>query len=136
MEKKNTKIDHFDKFNLPDVRSDIDDALIEIGNKYNITLRIGAMSYSEDQFTTKITALIGDDAAAKKLQFEKNAHAFRQFSAEDYNKKFVAADGETYTLIGLNPKAKTNGCVVLDKNGKEYVCPPDFLHTKKQEGRN
>ena len=38
-----------------------------------------------------------------------------------YNQTFML-DGSPYKLVGLNPKARKNFCVVRNKNGNDYVC--------------
>jgi hypothetical protein len=55
-----TKIKSFSKSNLSEVRRAIDEALVKVEKEYGISLKIGNISFTNEQFTTKLVSKITD----------------------------------------------------------------------------
>jgi hypothetical protein len=109
-------IKQFDSAALKTLRFEIDQAMKAISTKHGISLSIGNIRYDSSTFTTKLTAIAGDNASA----IEGNAwtKAF-MLQAEFYGMKktdlgkAVVVGGKPYTIAGFRPKA--NDQVVLKK---------------------
>jgi hypothetical protein len=117
-----TQIENFNKQNLRELGTAIDKALKEIGDQYGITIGTGNGSFNSKKYTTKITAIIGNDD-------DKNIHEMEYES--DWNKYHTLFDlekewlGETVKvssqtsgiIIGLAPKASVYPVIVKKTNG-------------------
>lgn len=98
------------KSTIKQIRKDIDAALESVEEKHGITLELGNIRYSDFQFTTKLKATVvgdaGDEDLAKfKAALAKNPLQFEEIAEEDFGEEFEF-HGETFKLVGLNPRAK------------------------------
>lgn len=97
----------FTRQNLKKLREEIDGALEKVAKKNNIMLSIGSISFNDDEFHTKLTALVNRvegqsvKEAKYKADLEKNGFLFG-ISGKDYGKTFFS-NGETFKLVGLAP---------------------------------
>ena len=97
--------------------------------KYHITIKLGDIRYSEEDFTAKLTATNQTAVKTPKEQFEEDAKYFRGFGVMPnmYGKIFRGMDGGLFRLVGLRPNARKNIFTVLHlEDGKQYVCDPSF----------
>ena len=97
-----------DKALLAKTRIHIDNALEDVGKELGISLKAGSCSYTPSNFTFKLEgSLIGDDGIAVTKgagAFKLLAHSYG-LKAEHLHKEFKD-DGDTYRIVGLNPKAR------------------------------
>lgn len=120
-------------------RKDFSEAVKEIEEKYGITIGIGNITYSAEEFHCKLTGEVKrtEDEQAEKGKKEFDAFArmypWYKLKPEMYNAEVEGADGKIYTVIGINTKARKNIIIVKAEDGKEYVCPPEFLKSDKFE---
>lgn len=114
-------------------REDFAEAVKGLEEKYVITLSIGNITYSQEEFHTKLTGEIKRTASEQE---DKNRKEFESFvkmhpqyklKPEMYNAELEAYDGEKYKIIGVKPKASKNIIIIEATSGKQYVCPPQFL---------
>lgn len=124
---------NFDKQNLKTVRMDINKALAEVAAKHGISLTIGNISFTEDTFSTKLSAAIQREGqaslSAKEIKQQNDFKVYSRsfgFEPEDLNKQFKAIDGKFYTIVGARPRAK-NCLVIKSVEGKSYACDLNFI---------
>ena len=120
-------IKQFDNTNLKMLRKEIDMALATVAKKHQIALSIGPISYSEEQFHTKLQAVVQSSGASsksvKEIQAINNVKKYGfQFGVKenDLNKLFPY-DGKLYKFVGLMPSRPKYPVVGEDvKTGKKF----------------
>ena len=121
------------KANLKKFRADFTKAVEALEKSYGVKLELGAISYSENNFTTRLTVTNGgDNSEIEKTKFECAIVNFSMYglTKADYRKEFKATDGKTYRLVGVKPRARKNPFVIETVGGTRYVCAPEFLGLK------
>lgn len=124
--------------NFREFRDDFAKATKEMEEKYGVKLEMGGITYDSDSFHFKVTVTNTDSIISPKDEFIRNvkAFAFLGLTEDMYEQIFMGSDHKKYKLVGLKVlhhhelkmNARKNLCVVTSlTNGKEYVCPPDFL---------
>lgn len=97
------------------VVDEVNKALAEAGRKLGINIqKAGGGTFNNSSFTFKVEcALIGTDGVVKDKEAEaKEAEAFKDFAShyglkpDDFGKTFTAWSGKTYTICGLNTRAR------------------------------
>lgn len=102
-------IKEFDRTNLKTLRIEIENALSTVAKKHSIALRLGAISYSGEEFHTKLEAVIqskGDSGlTVKQIQAIKNVKQYGSLynvSEADLNRLFPQGD-RLFKFVGLMP---------------------------------
>lgn len=116
-------ITNFDKQNLKSLRSDIDKAIKEVADKHGISLSIGSISFTQDRFTTRLTALTKsstEKSTSTKINTGTitNPAAF-QFSGFKIGDKFKH-NTKLLKVVGYNPRKPKNCVELVDQNGKKF----------------
>ena len=118
------KIKQFDKSNLKLLRSEIDFALRDIGNRYGIKLNAGRASYMEKSATFKLELMTLDDsgnAITKEAQTLRAYLGVLGLRESHLDQKFLLG-GKTFKLIGYNPRKYAKPFQLLCmEDGKTYV---------------
>ena len=123
-------MEKFDKINLQFLRNEIDTALKAVGEKHNLTLGIGNVSYSPSQFTTTLTVTIGDGSDHERKEFE-NAVMYRNDIPKDWYGKTFIDGGVTYKIIGVKSRSPKMPMVYVNvKTGGTYKSTIDYLKSK------
>ena len=115
--------------NFKAFREDFKAAVAALEKKYEVTLTIGSISYTENYFSTKLTGVTGASAEEpERNEFERNVRAVGicGLTKKDYGRKFVTPRG-TFALVGIRPRAHKAPLLVRDEKGKQYACAPSFL---------
>lgn len=104
----------FTRTNLASLRTDIEKALNEVGQKHQIALTIGNIRFSANEFRTKLEAFIANDTGntvgAKDVRSLKEYNDLKEngslfgLSESDYGKTFMS-QGRVYKIVGLNSNA-------------------------------
>lgn len=118
---------NFNKSNLKTLRVDITAALDEVAKKHGIDLSIGNISFSANEFTTKLTAK-GSDNKTENAEMDFQRGAIRiGIKSEAYGKHFTLG-GDTFKLVGINTRAKKYPLLGINgANGKTYKLPVSML---------
>ena len=108
----------FDKF-----RADVEEALKEVGKKYEVAIEGGNISYSEEKgtFSLKLDVKRADidvDLKSFETGLKYDYDLRKGFTMDDY-KKSVIIDGKEYTITGLKPSCKYN-VILTRSDGKSY----------------
>ena len=133
-----TAFTNYSKEDFKNVRNDINAALAEVAAKYGITsLTIGNISYTDDSFTTKLTAIQpaakGSATAAiptpkgpRELKWQKafkSGCLFWGLAPTDLGKTItVSGNGKTYTgkIAGARARADHNPIILNLGTGLLY----------------
>ena len=113
---------------LKKMRPEIDEALKVVAQKYGMTVHVGNIKFSSDNFVVKTDFKVIQKASdgsvidPRKIEFEKNAILFG-FKPSDFGKE-VVIQGEKFQLTGLKLGASKRPCVITRvSDGKNFVCP-------------
>ena len=107
-------------FNL--FRVDVEKALATIAEIYGCDVTAGKIKYDETSINISIDFKARGENGESGAQVEFNKLCGKYgFKPEDYKKPFVM-DGNTYYLVGFNPKARKYYCIISDINGKKFGC--------------
>lgn len=126
-------MDTFNKTTLREVRSRLDEALLNIIDELGIDLKVGTMTYSPDgaTFTTKIEgAVFGSDGKVQdkyRTAFINEAHVYN-LDPHWLDKTFVSG-GREYTIVGLNARANKFP-VHVTAHGKNYKVGADMVRAR------
>lgn len=107
--KPTSKIESFDRTNLRMLRVEIDGAIADVLAKHGLKVNVGNISYSGQEFTTKVTVNVPGAVSRKDQQAES---AFKMYAsmeglkAEDFGKQFTTHSGETFEITGYSTRAK------------------------------
>ena len=119
-------ITEFNKTNLPQLRSEINEALAAIGAKHGITLLAGNASYRGNEATFKLMMSVGEEKSARDIKIDKMSSAlplwWKLAFADRLDVNSIFKHGNmSFKVIGYNTRAKTMPFIIKDvANGKEY----------------
>ncbi|MFA6569974.1 MAG: hypothetical protein WCT77_01920 [Bacteroidota bacterium] len=127
-------IKQFDRTNLKVLRQEIDNALASVAKKHQIALSLGAISFSGEEFHTKLQAVIQSGNASgmsvKEIQAIKNVKTYGDMynvKETDLNKMFTYA-GKSYKFVGLMPSRPKYPVVGQDvRTGKKFKFGEEVL---------
>lgn len=110
------KIENFDSNILKELRKEINEALNLIGEKHNISLNIGNMTYTSSSFTSKLTCEIND---AENLD-DKAKSNLSVFGLSDSFNKIIIFRNIEYKIINANNSKRKYPieCIRLNDNTK------------------
>ena len=124
------KITNFEKNNLKIIRTDIENALKDVADKYGIDFELGSITYSDYGFSTKLKGSVSkteESIEEKRKLFEMYCSYF-DIPKDAYMKTYKGLDGKKYKLVGINPNAPKNYLIIhCEDNDQQYRCPKDFL---------
>jgi hypothetical protein len=94
-----TKIKSFSKSNLSEVRRAIDEALVKVEKEYGISLKIGNISFTNEQFTTKLVSKITDPTVVLSV----NSGLFEMYGLPaNLAGQIVIHAGKQYQITGVD----------------------------------
>ena len=99
------------KESLSDFRDDFNDAVKELEEKYDITIKIGQISYCASSFKFNVNVENQkNDFEGKKATFLKNADIIRRkyrydFKIEHFMRTVRVDNKHQYVLVGLKTKS-------------------------------
>jgi hypothetical protein len=97
------------------LRTEIEDALKGIAEKYEMEIKAGSMNYTDNSFSLKIEGHVKLVEGGKAYEQEQwNRHCkYYGFEEQDYGKEFTSS-GKTFVLTGF--AIKSSKYPVLAKN--------------------
>ena len=116
------------------VRSELDKAIKEIGDKHGLLLETGNGRFSPTNATLKITMATknasGIIQTPERVAFT-DAWTCRKMGADTswLDRKFIDG-GYSYTVIGLNTKAKKYPINVVRSDGKKFKYPAGTIRNR------
>ena len=105
-------------------RKDFELAMKELEAKYEISIKLGNISFSSTDFTAKVTAnVIGEEANEKEESEFKSYAKIYGFEPNDYGKE-VTIQGRRFKFVGFNHRCSKNICSIKEiATGKLFKCP-------------
>ena len=113
--------DMYTKVQLENMRNEIKNALASIAEKYNSEIGDCKVKYdiTSTTFTIDFNTKGSDGMSAEQNLFNLQCENYG-FKTIDYQKAIII-DSKTYYLVGFNPRARKNFCIV-ENCGKRYTC--------------
>ncbi|MEG1926086.1 MAG: hypothetical protein RR415_10105 [Ruthenibacterium sp.] len=103
-----------------------------VGEQYGVDIAMTGLKFGEDECHCKVAASLQRTETGKsKIQndFEKMA-PFHGLESEDFGREF-SYRGETYTIVGINARAKSMPVMLKRKSdGVNVKCSADFVPKK------
>jgi hypothetical protein len=112
----------FTKDNLKLIREALNQALISVSTKFDIDLKVGAITFTQDSFTAKLIANIKKSSEEKESECLEEWNQYAELiglKKEHYGKSFTA-QGKTFTITGLKLQNRKMPVLASDTNGKKY----------------
>ena len=129
------KIESFNKPQIVQLRSEIDNALNSVAKKYGITISAGNCSFSgnEANFKLKLNT-IGDGGTvitreSKMWDLYKSRTNCSHLNIGDT----ITIQGNSYTLSGYNTRARKAPINFTDSRGNGYKCSIQMLNMYNQK---
>lgn len=123
---------YFTKTNLRTIRSDIDAALAAVEAKHDIKFNLGNIRFSNNNFRAKFEANVVADASGNVVNPDEvhfNQNRWRIGIAKDAFGKTFTFQGETFTVSGINTRAKKYPVKANDRNGRRFKFSMNSLPT-------
>jgi hypothetical protein len=105
-------ITSFDKSNLKNIRADIDSALKAVETKYGMKLSLGNIRFTQNDFKTSLTALVGEAASSAadnsrevkwRSDYLRNSYMFTGDAPKLDTE--LTMRGRKFIIVGMRPKA-------------------------------
>lgn len=109
-----------DKQLLEAFRKDFAEAMKPLEKKYNLSLKLGRITYGEDSFNGKLEAFDRSEGESREAkEFQKHCTLYG-LEPTDLGKTIVC-DGDSFKIVGLNP-SKRKYCIqaVRLKDNKSF----------------
>lgn len=113
-----------EKATLKLIRKDIDEALVGVGAKYNMSMKLGSIGFDELGFTGKVEAQLNEINGKEPTQYNFEKHcSMYGLKNSDYNKEFMS-EGKVFIIKDLKTSARTYPIIAECKEtGKRYKFP-------------
>lgn len=95
--------------NLNSFREDFKTAVAELEKKYDVTISLGRITYSDERFSASISVKNGNDPEEiARADFDADVWKFEHLGFERgmFNRIVICNDGKRYALRGFQPRAK------------------------------
>lgn len=104
--------------NLRGFRNTFENAVKSMEAHYGVKLELGNITFTENQFTTKLTVTnVGDTSTSlEEVKFGTLCTKYG-FNKSDYNRTLVV-NGKRFKLVGFKPRATSYPCIVENQNGR------------------
>jgi len=128
-------IKQFNKTQIIQLRSSIDEALDRVAKEYGITISAGNCSFSSNEANFKLKLnTIGEGGTAitresQNWDFYKNRTNCSHLSVGDT----IQLQGNSYILTGYNTRAKKAPIQFKDSSGNGYKCSIEMLNIYNQK---
>jgi len=116
------QIANFNKYNLEDIRVDMNAALRTVGEKYGMAFDIGRITFLTESFKARLTCVITNGRPAAdtaKILFEKYC-SWYSLRPEHFGKTFTF-ENDTFRISGLKQGSRRYNIFATSlRTGKEY----------------
>ncbi len=106
------------------VRVELNKALSEVAEKFNLTMRIGNITFNENGFTSKITA---DELTSEGKNAKQHADWLKASELGLVKREWLGRLVGGYEIIGYDFKKRTRN-IIYSKGGKQYTGDTDRLN--------
>ena len=113
-------IEKFSKDELKIIRTEIDNALLGVGEKYGIKFRLGNISFSESEFNGKLNATLLNKVEENKEEKFKRECKYIGLNESDFGKEFEMV-GKSYVVCDIDLSKRKYPLIALCKqDGRKY----------------
>lgn len=109
-------IKQFDKYNLHEVRAEINKSLSEAGERLGMKLEIGSITFGDFSFTTKMTVTIKSPEAHATLATK--VPSWVSVGSE------ITYNGTRYRITGYNPRRQKYPVIATNISSGRSFCLP------------
>lgn len=109
------------------LRRELEEVLKKFGEKHQMTVEVGSISYDNIGFKTQLRATVkqvSEDLTGAQAEFIRGARKYG-IDPSVYLKK-IKFENKIYTITGINTRARTKP-LLLEKDGKTYSVGINFL---------
>jgi hypothetical protein len=101
-------------------RTEVEQALQEIGKKYNVNIKGGKIKYSSNSFNLdlQVNKKEINGKSFEQAEFEKYCMLY-DFKPEDYRKEFIVK-GKTFYITGFALRASKMPILAVNSKGEGY----------------
>ena len=109
---------------LDEFRKDLNEALKPLEQKYGLSIDVGRITYSPNDFSLRLSSTDVKEAMKNGLSPEKaiwdaNCKLYG-FKEDDFNKT-ISLQGRNFKIVGITPNCRKNGILIEDMgNNKTY----------------
>lgn len=118
-----SNIKSFDRATLKSIRIEIDAALAQLAAKHGFSMKLGAVRFTETNFTGKVEASLSGEAP--EVQRYRDMCGVYGLDAKMLGKNVHFA-GEVFKVIGMKSGYKS---VLAERGGRTYRIPVDRFRT-------
>lgn len=124
-----TKVNSFNRQNIRQINSEIDNALKSIAKKYGVNINLKNTRFSTDNYSTKIeVATVGQNGVTmtkEAIDFGryKNIKGIRFDLGFSFER-----DGKTFTVTGYKPRSSKYPVLASCTDGKTYKLPVSLVN--------
>ena len=109
---------------LQDIRPEMDEALKPLAEKYGITIQVGNGSYGGLTGHLKVNLATTNEEGEDQNAIDYKRYASLYNLKEEWLNQSFVQRGETYTIVGLNPKKRKNMLLVRrERDGSIRIAP-------------
>lgn len=107
--------------NLDKFRIDFNEAVKDLENKYNVVIKMGTISYDQDQFSFRVQANNGtSEEDVRRRDYLKRCSEY-YLTPQDLNNLTFNYNGRDYVVSGLSSRKTKFAILAKDRlTGKEY----------------
>ena len=116
---------------LAEFRRDFNEAVEPLRQKYDISISLNRITYSEERFsgTLKVN-MTRDPEDIARANFDADAWKFEEIGIMEgmYKRIFIGRNGKKYAIVGLKPRSYREPLQIIDvENGKHYKSGRQFV---------
>jgi hypothetical protein len=116
---------------LKESRPEIEAALIEVGNRFGVSFKIGNGKFGEEggvsgSFVLKILGTSEDGKSGEQVEFEKYCRIY-ELLPEAFGQTFQA-NGHEYKIAGLQTTRSKYPILAERADGKRHLFPQEVIH--------
>ncbi len=114
---------------LNNFRKDFADTVKQLEKKYNVTIELGSIKYSETNFHSKITVKeLGENGTPTVNEKDFSIYARLLGVPETWLNLEFAGNKERLKIVGLNPRRSKNAVELVGvQSGKQYMGSIEFV---------
>lgn len=89
-------------------REDFNRVVLELQDKYDVTISLGSITYWDERFSAKLTVKNGrDPEEIARADFDAGVWKYTHLGLSKgmYKRMFLGVDGRRYAIVGFNTKA-------------------------------
>jgi hypothetical protein len=118
----------FTKPEMTNFRTDFALAVKDLEKKYNAKIELHTISYSENEFHTKLTVTRTDASGQKKVDTKRFNQLAELFGLKASLGDSYTAKGITFTIYDLDPKKSKFPVLSHGSDGKSYKAPIEYVN--------